>query len=404
MGIDDGRTSSSSLERLFEPAAADGRPTAEAVGARITPWVLDLIRRNRAAGPSMRVCAHLAEDPDQGSVWRASIPDVRSCRRAACTTAVPGLLEERLGRPPEHEPARCTTCGRTGVPVRGVGVAVGAAMLRGTICDDCFAAEPAPVPSTATDPVRNDARGARQPLEPEDAAPLDVDLQELAEAESPLPLHAAGRRALRRGWLLAEACCRTTAGGLDPDQAVVGGLLVRAAKLAKGLAGPTPSDGAVVHDLAFRSLAETTTTLWWLLRADAPEAATTISAFRDAESTAPASGRIRERLAALGREADHAPLLGPSADAVPGSWGELSTQHLAARPGGYALDLGVAEVGPLQALIAGEHLSLACADYADRMPTDLDPDELRRLADEVTELRADVEAALARSAPEPGDG
>ncbi|MEV4419165.1 hypothetical protein AB0L40_04220 [Patulibacter sp. NPDC049589] len=403
MGIADGRASSSSPESLFAPATADGRPVAPVLGATITPWVLDLIRRYRAAAPSMRVCAHLAEDPDEGAVWQSSIFDLRTCRRAECTGAALAVLEERLGHPPEDEPARCTTCGRTGVAVRGVGVAVGPTMLRGTVCDHCLAAQPIPTPSSATDPVAGvDAPSAQRQIEPDDE-PLDVDVPELAAAESRIPFDAVGRRALRRGWLMAEACARTTAPGLAPDRAVIGGLLVRAAKLAKGLAGPAPTDGAFVHDLAFRSLVETTTTLWWLLRAEAADAATATAAFRDAGPAGPGSGQVRDRLADLGREADHTTLLSPSPDAVPGSWRELTTLHLSERPDGFALDLGNPEIGPIQALIAGEHLSLACADYVDRMPTDLDPDQLRRLADELTELRANVEVAYAEAFPESGD-
>lgn len=402
MGTDDGRTASSSLERLFAPAAADDRPVTQAVGATITPWVLDLIQRNRSAGPSMRVCTHLAEAPDQGSEWRASIPDVRSCRRPACTAAVLALLEERLGHPADHEPPRCTTCGRVGVPVRGVGVAVGPAMLRGTVCDVCFAAEPMPTPASATGPPASTGRGARHPLASDDE-PFEVDPPELAEAESRVPFDAAGRRALRRGWLLAEACCKTTAPGLDADRAVVGGLMVRAAKLAKGLAGPASADGELAHRLALRSLVETTTTLWWLLRADTADAARATAAFRSAGAPDRDPGQVRRRLADLGREADHETLLGPTADADPGSWRELTVLHLSDRPDGFALDLGPREVGPLPALVAGEHLSLACADYADRMPTDLDPALLRRLADEVTDLRANVERALAQAFPGHGD-
>lgn len=372
MATDDGGTANSPLERLFAPSAVDGRPTLPVLGATITPWVLDLIRRFRAAGPTMRVCAHLADDADQGALWRASIPDLRSCRRAACTDAVLAVLAERLGHPPEDEPPRCTSCGRAGVVIRGVGVAVGPAMLRGTVCDDCFAARPIATPASATDPVTVATHGPRRPLELDDDEPLAVDREELADTETRVPFDAAGRRALRRGWLLAEACCKATATPLTPDQAVVGGLLVRAAKLAKGLAAAPPADGAFVHALAFRSLAETTTTLWGILRADASDGATATAAFRDSGSAGLVAGTVEP----------------------PGSWRELTTLHLAEHPDGFALDLGQRDPDPLQALIAGEHLSLACADYVDRMTTDLDPDQLRRLADEVTELRASVEAAL----------
>ncbi|MDO9407953.1 hypothetical protein [Patulibacter sp.] len=442
MGVGDGGTSSGAPGISFVPAADDGRPVAPVLGATTTPWVLDLIRRFRAAGPTMRVCPHLVEDPHQGAVWLSSVPDLRSCRRTACTEAVLAVLQDRLGHPPAGEPTRCTTCGRVGLPVRGVGVAVGPTMLRGTVCEDCLAALPIPTPSSATDPLAVVAGGTRRPLEPEDEV-LGVDpedLQQLTATDGRIPLDAVGRRALRRGWLLAEACGKATAPGLDPDRAVVGGLLVRAAKLARGLAGPAPADGAFVHEVAFRSLVETTTTLWWLLRADAAAAAPAAAAFRDdgvAGATAfrddgaaergpgevrgrpvlpgpdeprdrptvtgtgsrSGSRSVRSLLADLGREADHATLLGPASDAAPGSWPELRALHLSERPDGFALDLGPPVAGPLRALIAGEHLSLACADYVDRMPTDLDRDHLRRLADEVTELRADVERRIAEASP-----
>lgn len=400
MGVDDGRASSPTPGPRFVPAGTDGPPAAPILGATTTPWVLDLIRRYRAAEPSMRACTHLAEDPDEGAVWQSVVPDLRSCRRAACTGAVHAALEDRLGHPADAEPPRCTTCGRTGVAVRGVGVAMGPTMLRGTVCEDCLAARPVPTPPVGLDPATPVATGTRRALEPADA-PLHADPEEPAAADGRPPLDAVGRRALRRGRLLAEACCKATATGLDPDRAVVGGLLVRAATLAAGLAGPVPAGGALAHDLTFRALVETTTTVWWLLRAEPAESRAATAAFRGDPASGPGSADVRDRLAALGREADLATLLGPAVDASPGSWPELRALHLAERPDGFALDLGPPDVDPLRTLVAGEHLSLACADYVDRMPTDLDADHLRRLAEEVTELRADVEAAL-REAP-PGD-
>lgn len=390
MGVDDGTTADP-----FVPAGADGRPATPVLGPTTTPWVLDLIRRFRAAGPSVRVCTHVAEDPDQGAVWHATVPDLRSCRREGCAAAVRGVLDARLGRPSRDGPPRCTTCGRTGVVVRGVGVAVGATMLRGTVCETCLAALPVPTPSSATDPLEPapaDARGPRR-IELDDE-PLDDDPQELATAEGPAALDAVGRRALRRGWLLAEACGRSTPPGLDPDRAVVGGLLARAAKLARGLAGPAAADGAFVHDLAFRSLVETTTTAWWLLRLDDAERRTATTAFRERDASGPPADEARDRLTALGRRADAAILLGAAPDAAAGSWRELAALHLTRGPGGFAVDPGRRDPDPSRLLVAGEHLSLACADYVVRTAVDLDPDELRRLADEVTELRRRVEAGL----------
>jgi hypothetical protein len=405
MTVDDDGPSDPYPRPRFVPAGSGGPPAAPILGATTTPWVLDLIRRYRAAGPTMRVCIHLAQDPDEGAVWQSRVPDLRSCRRPDCTGAVLAALRERLGHPEDEEPVRCTTCGRAGVAVRGVGVAVGPTMLRGTVCEDCLAARPVPTASAGIDPAAPAAAGTRRALEPGDA-PLRADAEddEPAAADGRPPLDAVGRRALRRGWLLAEACAAATATGLDPDRAVMGGLLVRAAKLAEGLAGPAPAGGALAHDLAFRSLVETTTLLWWLVRADPAEAAASTAAFRGDGDARRGPGDARDRLAVLGREADLATLLGPTADAVPGSWPELRALHLADREDGFALDLGRPDADPLRALVAGEHLSLACADYVDRMPTDLDPDHLRRLAEEVTELRADVEATLREASAESGDG
>lgn len=407
MAVDDDRTAGTSHERLFAPAPAGGgggtgAPARPVLGATTTPWVLDLIRRFRAAGPSMRVCAHLAEEPDQGATWQASVPDLRSCRRPACTSAVLAVQEERAGRPPHDEPTRCTTCGRVGLPVRGVGVAVGPTMLRGTVCEDCLAARPVPTPSSATAPVAGDAPVLHPALEaaaePLTGAP-EEDADDPATGTRPTSADAAGRRALRRGRLLAEACARTTPAGLDPDGAVLGGLLARAATLAEGLADPVAPGAAVAHDVAFRTLVGTTTTLWWLLRLPPDAAAAAISRFRDAGTTAATAETVRGRLRTVGREDDHARLLGPPADAVPGSWDELVALHLVERADGFAVDLGRSAPDPLRLLIAGEHLSLACADYVRRVPTDVDPDHLRRLADEVTELRADVERRLGDTAP-----
>ncbi|WP_026912606.1 hypothetical protein [Patulibacter minatonensis] len=370
------------------PAAGDRRSARPVLGATTTPWVLDLIARFRGATDAMLVCPHLAEDPGEGAVWLAAVPDLRSCRRAACTEAVAATLEERLGRPGRDEPTRCTTCGRVDVPVRGVGVAVGHTMLRGTVCEDCLAAKPVPTPPAAVEPEEAVARRAATIGD----EPIAVRRGSSAAAEEHRPSpEDQGWRALRRGCLMAEACCRSTAAPLDPDRAVIGGLLVRAAKLARGLIDAPRGDGSLLQEEAFRSLVRTTTTLWWLVREGSDD---DLAAFRDASSRAWGADDLGDRLEALGRADDLAVLLGPDPDVAPGSWRELIAGHLSPAPDGFGLHLAHRPVTPMAALVAGEHLSLASADVAARMPTDLDPDDLRRLAEEVSELRA----VVARSA------
>lgn len=408
MGVDDDSAPGAPRAVRFEASAARRpAPALPVLGATTTPWVLDLIRRFRAAGPTMRVCPHLVEDADEPATWLAVVPELRSCRRPACAAAVGAALEELLGRPADDEPTRCTTCGRVGLVVRGVGVAAGPTMLRGTVCDDCLAAMPIPTASLALDAETDDALDTGRVLRPDGdpvEALLDVDADapsDAAAARAPSP-DVAGRRALRRGWLLARACATTTARGLDTDRAVVAGLLVRTAKLAEGLASPAPADAAAVTDLAFRSLTGTTTALWWLLRADPGDATRATAAYRDGDpGGADHLDDVGARLTDLGRAADRTALVGTTPDASPGSWRELAARHLADRPDGFAVDLELPAPHPLRALVAGEHLSLACADYAARMPVDIDADEVRRLADEVTALRADVERALADDGPSP---
>lgn len=385
---------------MFDQASTvDGRLATPKLGATTTPWVLDLIRRFQAAAPTLRDCEHLAGDPGDAAVWQASIPDLRSCRRAACQTVVAAELAARLGHPLRDEPARCTTCGRTGVAVRGVGVAVGSTMLRGTVCDDCLAAKPVPTPTAVTDPS---AAAVRRTIDLEDEdEPLSVDRETLAEAEDQVPFDELGRRAVRRGVLMAEACCRATTAALHRDQAVVGGLMVRAAKLARGLYVAMPNDGSLLQDLGFRALEETTAALRRSLLAagdDAIAAAGTLAAFRDAGSAAAAPAATRHEGSALPVQR------APDAPPLDGSWRELTALHLSPGPDGFALDLGQPGIGPMRALAAGQELALACADYVDRMPTDLDQDHVRWLADEITELRAIVEPAFARAmAAELGD-
>jgi hypothetical protein len=382
---------------------ADARPAAPRLGSMTTPWVLDLIGRFRAEGSAVRTCSHLADDPDDGAVWLASVPDLRSCRRPGCTAAVAAVQEERLGRPVADGPASCTTCGTTGVVVRGVGVAVGPTMLRGTVCEACLAARPVPTPAAIVAPPTSG--GVAAPVTVDDE-PIEVDREELARAEDPIPFHRIGRRALRRGHLMADACCRSTRSGLGADQAVVGGLLVRAAKLARGVS-EAPPGGSYVTDLAFRSLVGATADLWWAAAVATPDDLAAFRASGSAGSTRSAESaadRLRGRLRDLGREDDLAAALGGAADADPGTWAELETRHLSPAADGFALDVDRGDLGPMQLLVAGEHLARACVASVDRLPTDLDPDVIRRLADELTTLRAAVEEAFAAAPVVEDDG
>lgn len=344
------------------PVAVDGRAAAGVPGAATTPWVRDLIARFRTAAGTMRACEHLADDPDQGAVWVAAVPDRRSCRRPACTAAVVATLEDRLGHGLRDEPPRCTTCGAAGVEVRGVGVALGPTMLRGTVCGPCLD-ERSPAPDPADDEAE---RGGRRPMALDDG-PLVVGPAVRDDADGEPVLDDLARLALRRGALMAEACCRATVGGLDRERAVAGGLMVRAAKLARGLVGTPEADATFVGSLALRALGGTIAAL--------------------GRALGPVAGDGQTDVADGATDAHHAP-----GDAPGGSWSELVALHLTHGSAGYALDLEHHGDGPAETIVAAERLALACADYVDGMPTDLDPYDVRRLAAEVTAVRAAVEA------------
>jgi hypothetical protein len=331
-------------------------PELPTAGEATTPWVRDLIARFRRAGGSIRECDHLAEDPEQGAVWLASVPDRRTCRRAACTSDVVSAS----GRARGDEPPRCTTCGATGVPVRGVGVAVGTTMLRGTVCDPCLAERPTIEPEV----VEGEGPVARRPLAIQDDPLIEgPGVAEADDAEPETPdVHDLARRALRRAALMADACCRATPDRLGPDHAVAAGLLARAAELSGDLAAGSTPDGSLLHDVGLGALDEATSAL----RRAAGDAQ---------EGTPPA-----------------VPTQPPE-----DRWAALAAPHLTDGPDGAALAPRPRPAAPLRTILAAERLALACVDHAERLLPHIDPDDVRRHAAELSDLRRTVEVARANA-------
>jgi len=110
----------------LEPRAAEKMPA----------WAQELVRQFNAAIPEVRECPHLLHDSTQPAKWISSIPDLLSCQRPTCEAVVVAIHAERVRLDPSLRPARCHACGRQAA-CRGVSVAAGTTLLRGSICEQC---------------------------------------------------------------------------------------------------------------------------------------------------------------------------------------------------------------------------------------------------------------------------
>lgn len=444
---DEGRPSRSVPERIAAHASATGGTSFVSRFGEDTPaWATSLIETYAEHARTAKVCPHLHSDPAQSATWFALAPDLRSCARPECERQVLVSIERRLGHSLAGEPARCSACGSLGT-VTGVGVQSTSTLLRGMICDTCLADPTADIARSTTASGGSQTSSAselgdeRKPMDLR-VEPIEFKPDDLSGATDRQAFDEIGWRMIRRGGLMAQACCDATAEPLTPDQAVVGGLMVRASKLARGLFDATQMTDTVLHGLAFRSLVETTITIEWFvhknaerelaqfraagfaawrkaakIRVDDPEArdrhipealachlerqlAASDLTWDDvpARSNAWGAGGLRNRMNDLGIGDKYESLFGYASDAIHCSWRELSELHLTHRPEGYALDSTYHELVPLQSILAGERLAIACAAYVHWMPTTLDPADTQRRAAAMSEIRLIVGACFAEAA------
>lgn len=214
---------------------------------------------------------------------------------------------------------------------------------------------------------------------------------------------------------------------LDIDEAVVGGLLVRMAKLCRAIFDSSQSDQSEAHGPLTRLAAETAVTLRWFVKADDPMASKRFRAdsfvfFRqsgayaaegteaDDELAALIREEIDERLAlagltwddvprrdqswgpnlrqrfeALGLETFYSMLFKSHSAYVHPTWHELSALHLKREGDGYELAYSYAEMMPIGAFVIAQIMAEAVFDAARALPNDLDQESLRTTVDSTVE-------------------
>jgi hypothetical protein len=256
--------------------------------------------------------------------------------------------------------------------------------------------------------------------------PITIDGSVLDSTTSRDPYDQLAEEMLARGGMMCEqvvAAVRraTPASGLDIDQAVIGGLLVRVAKLTRGTFDATQAAESEAHLVISRSVAETAITLMWLVqRGDAQSyrrfradsfvfwrrqlqrmdlavaggdlSSTEISerlrskielqmaqagvSWDDVPQRSSNWGpNVRQQCEQLGLEWIYSLFSGHSSYVHP-SWHELRTFHLQTDGDGFQLDPTFGGMGPIVGYILGRLCAEACRAAASVLPHDLDVDDL----------------------------
>lgn len=379
-------------------------------------WAAALIQRFRDA-TEKRTCPHLQTAPDAtAAVWIASAPDLLACR--TCEGQIGKELERRLGHQLSEEPARCSLCDVEG-PVRWVSVAVGNVLLRGSLCARC-----AEIPTC---------------LVVLDLEPILIDHEALEQATDRDPFDELGARMLARAGQLTERLITATGRdsdgsvrALDLDQAVIGGLLVRTAKLTHAIFEAAQSESEAHSPLA-RCLGETSITLRWLVlkssadsyerfRADsfarfhgirnAP--ADDIAPVRDAVLThldreLEAAGlswddvppkpntwgpNVRQRFEALDQAWLYDTLFVSHSNYVHPTWHEIRAFHLRTDEHGVHLDMTLAGMAPPAAFVLARLVVEACREAATVLPHDLPNDAIGEVVENTVHVSQELSVAF----------
>jgi Family of unknown function (DUF5677) len=268
-----------------------------------------------------------------------------------------------------------------------------------------------------------------------------VDSDALGAAETREPFDQLGYEMLARSGRMSEQVIagveRASAkDGLDLDQAVVGGLLVRASKLLRGVFDATQADESEAHLALSRCAAETAITLRWLVtrgdqiafrrfRADsfaylrrqldkmrAEEPADEVQeglaerVERSIEGELRAAGvtwddvpqrpnswgpDLRQRCDALDQSWVYESFFSSHHNYVHPSWHELRAFHLDSSEGRLVLDPTYGGMAPIAGYVLARLVAEACGDAAGFLPCDLDA------ADVAGRVQATVEASQALS-------
>jgi hypothetical protein len=256
--------------------------------------------------------------------------------------------------------------------------------------------------------------------------PITIDGFVLDSTNSRDPYDRLAAEMLARAGMMCEqviAAVRraTPPSGLDIDQAVVGGLLVRVAKLLRGTFDAAQAAESDAHLLVSRSVAETAVTLMWLVkhgdvqsrrrfRADSfvywreqlgrMDAAATEGDPFSVKSSKQLRNEIELRMARAGVSWDDVPrrasswgpnvrqqceqldlawiysLFAGHSSYVHPSWHELCTFHLRTVDDGFELDETFSGMAPIVGYVLGRLGAEVCRSAAGVLPHDLDPKDL----------------------------
>jgi hypothetical protein len=258
------------IKALIDRAVRSGGFAVGPLAAEDQPsWATGLIEQFNEAGPK-RCCPHLGSG-DLVSLWIPLAPDLLAC--LDCEKELVKKIEDRLGHGLEDEPGKCSACGEVGL-VRGVTVAVGRYLLRGLICATCESASPAGAEMDSEEDPEDRDLAVPKGLVALDLPPIRIDRAALGATTDRQDFDEKGWEMLARAGKLAERLIASTQGkqgeGLDLDQAVIGGLLIRCAKLTRAIFDSTQAEESEAHATLSRSLAETTATLRWLIEKGSP--------------------------------------------------------------------------------------------------------------------------------------
>jgi hypothetical protein len=414
------------MKALIDRAVRSGGFAIGPVDAQDQPsWAAGLIEQFNDAGPK-RCCPHLASG-DLVSLWIPLAPDLLAC--LDCEGELIKKIEDRLGHGLKDEPGKCSACGEAGL-VRGATIAVGSYLLRGLICAACESTS-LPLETNSKEGLKDQDLAVPKGLAVLDLPPIRIDRRALGATTDRQDFDEKGWEMLARAGKLAERLIASTeekqGEGLDLDQAVIGGLLIRSAKLTRAIFDSTQAEESEAHATLSRSLAETTTTLRWLIQKGDRVSfrrfrADSLARWRgflgemddEQEEESQSAQAIREKvesyvkaeLDSAGLTWDDIPLKpnswGPSArqqfeDLGQGSvynvlfathssyvhptWHEVRSFHLAPAPNGFHLDPSYAGMVPVAAFLLARLVAEACKAAATMLPNDLDSDALTEVVD-----------------------
>jgi hypothetical protein len=415
------------MKALIDRAVRSGGFAIGPVDAQDQPsWATGLIEQFNEAGPK-RCCPHLASG-DLVSLWISLAPDLLAC--LDCEGELIKKIEGRLGHGLEDEPGRCSACGEVGL-VRGATIAVGPYLLRGLICAACESTSPPRPETDSEDNLSDQDFAVPKGLAVLDLPPIRIDRRALGATTDRQDFDEKGWEMLARSGKLAERLIASTEEkqeeGLDLDQAVIGGLLIRSAKLTRAIFDSTQAEESEAHATLSRSLAETTATLRWLIQKGDPTSfrrfrADSLARWRgflgemdgESEKESQSAQALREKvesyvkaeLDSAGLTWDDVPLKpnswGPSArqqfeDLGQGSvynvlfathssyvhptWHEIRSFHLAPAPNGFHLDPSYAGMVPVAAFVLARLVAEACTAAATVLPNNLDSDALAEVVE-----------------------